>query len=214
MTLDQPQVGVQLVFDEQNNEWFVSSTGHSLAPSVIHTEIRSHATLSSTLFDNITVQMYAGEMDIALWQNAVFAELKDGHTANAIFANGGGPLSPEAITRLESTIAKEAKYLADFADGVSNGTVSELQARARARQYSQAMEQSYWNEWKADIANTPDLSHLPLLTNSPGDGQTQCRGNCQCLLEVTEMGINWVLNPAEHCDDCLALAAGSPYRSE
>lgn len=214
MTLDtQPQTGVQLVYDEATQEWTVVSTGQPLEAAAIHTEIRAHAQLSATLFNDMTVQMYAGEMDIALWQNAVFAELKDGHTANALFANGGDQLSSEAIARLEKTIEKEAKYLADFTQGVSDGTVSELQARARSKQYAQAMEQSYWNEWKADIANTPDLAHLPFLAQTPGDGSTQCRGNCQCVLEYTDKGINWLLFPAEHCPDCQALAAGGPYRS-
>lgn len=214
MSLDQPQTGVQLVFDESSQEWHLVSTGEPLAATVIHTEIRTHATLSATLFNDMTVQMYAGELEVGLWQNAMFAELKDGHTANAMFANGGAELSPEAIARLETTIAKEAGFLADFAEGVADGSVSELQARARSKQYAQAMEQSYWNEWKADIANTPDLSHLPLLSQTPGDGSTQCRGNCQCVLEFTDQGINWLLFPAEHCPDCEALASGGPYRSQ
>lgn len=214
MTLDQPQTGVELVFNEADNTWVLSSTGEELAPPLIHAEIRNHATLSATLFNDMTVQMYASELDVALWQNAMFAELKDGHTANAIFAAGGeANLTPEAIARLEATIAEEARHLANFADGVANGTVSELQARARATQYAKAMEQSYWNEWQAGAASGPELSHLPLLTQSPGDGQTQCRGNCQCILEATPEGINWLLFPAEHCPDCLALAAGGPYRS-
>ena len=75
------------------------------------------------------------------------------------------------------------------------------------------MEQSYWNEWTDGVATGAQFSHLPLLTNSPGDGQTQCRGNCQCILEYTEQGIYWRLFPAEHYPDCEALADGSPYRS-
>jgi len=215
VTLDatQPSVGVELVFNEADNTWNLVSTGEALAPPLIHAEIRAHATLSATLFNDMTVNMYAGELAIDAWQNAVFAELKDGHIANAMFANGGADLSPQAIARVEATIAKEAGFLAEFAEGVSNGTVSELQARARATQYSKAMEQSYWNEWQDGIANTAEFDHLPLLTQSPGDGQTQCRGNCACILEATDSGINWLLFPAEHCPDCEALAAGSPYRT-
>ena len=214
MTLDQPQVGVQLVFDEPSNEWRLVSTGETLAPTLIHAEIRSHAILSATLLNDVTVNMYAGDLAVSAWQNAVFAELKDGHIANAMFANGGAELSPQAIARVEATIAKQADFLAEFAQGVSDGTVSELRARDRARQYAQAMEQSYWDEWKDGTANAPDLAHLPLLTNSPGDGGTQCLGNCQCILEVTSSGVEWLLFPADHCDDCLALASGGPYRTE
>ena len=216
MTLDTlPQTGVELVFNEQDNTWVLSSTGEALAPPLIHAEIRNHATLSATLLNDMTVGMYAGELDVALWQSAVFAELKDGHTANMIFAAGGeANVTPPAIARLDATIAKEAGFLSEFAQGVADGTVSELQARARATQYAKAMEQSYWKEWDAGLATGDEFSHLPLTTNWPGDGQTQCRGNCQCIKTFTPgVGIEWLLFPAEHCDDCLALAAGGPYRS-
>jgi hypothetical protein len=213
MSDDQPQAGVQIEYDEQAQEWRLISTGEALAPELIHAEIRNHALLSSTMFDSMTTQLYEGVLSIDEWQNATFAELKEGHTANAMFAAGTSDLSPEALARLEATIQKEANFLADFAQGIADGDVSELQARARAKQYAQAMEQSYWDEWRADIANTPEFSHLPILSQSPGDGGTQCRGNCQCILEFTDAGINWLLFPAEHCPDCEALAAGGPYRS-
>jgi hypothetical protein len=38
-------------------------------------------------------------------------------------------------------------------------------------------------------------------------------GNCLCSLESRDDGIYWVLDGGEHCDDCVALAAGSPYDS-
>lgn len=209
----QPQVGVELVFNEADNTWNLVSTGEALAPPLIHAEIRAHATLSATLLNDVTVNMYAGELAIDAWQNAVFAELKDGHIANAMFANGGAELSEAAIARVEQTIAKEAGFLADFAEGVSNGTVSELQARARATQYAKAMEQSYWNEWQDGIATGDEFAHLPILDQSPGDGGTQCLGHCQCILEFTDSGINWLQFPADHCPDCDALAVGGPYRT-
>ena len=213
MSLDTPQVGAQLVYDETAQTWSLVSTGAELPPDLIHTEIRAHASLTSTLLDGITVQMYSADLTIPQWQNTAWAELKDGHTANALFANGGAPLSPEGIARLEATLEKEAKFLADFAQDVADGKNSVLEARARARQYSQAMEQSYWNEWKADLAVGPQFAHLEILNNSPGDGQTDCHGNCQCVILFTLDGMVWVLNPASHCKDCPGLAAGSPYRS-
>jgi len=214
VSIDQPQAGVQIVYNEQEQVWVLASTGEELAATAIHAEIRAHATLSATMLNDVTVNMYTHGLPIDVWQNAMFTELKEGHTANMAFAAGGVEnVTPEGIARLEATLAKEAEFLTEFAEGVSNGSVSELQARARAKQYAQAMEQSYWNEWGDGLANTAQFSHLPLLTQSPGDGQTQCRGNCQCILEFTDSGINWLLFPAENCDDFLALAAGGPYRS-
>jgi len=212
MTDDMPALGYQLTWNEEAHGWELISTGEILPDAAIHTEIRAHAIFSSTAFDGITASMFEGGTPVGAWQATMLDEIKSGHTANAIFGAGGiGNMTPEAWTRLEDTIAKEAKYLGEFAQGISDGTVSPLQARARAKQYSQAMEQSYWNEWKAGLDN-PDWTLLPLLGQSPGDGSTQCHGNCQCVLLFNSDGVEWSLGVAEHCDDCVALAAGGPYR--
>ena len=212
MSLDQPEIRYQLQWNESEHGWQLVGTGDMVSTAAIHQEVRNHAVLSSTMFDTMTVQLYQAQIAVSQWQNAMLAEIKDGHIADAIFGAGGiGNMTPEAYARVEATLAKEAKYLAEFAQGISDGTVSELQARARARQYAQAMEQSYWNEWKAGL-DVPEFSNLPLLENVPGDGNTQCHGNCQCVLLFNADGIEWSLNVAEHCPDCISLAAGGPYR--
>lgn len=214
MTTD-VELGFEIIWNEQERTWELVSTGEALTTEAIHAEIRAHAILSATALDGITVAMFDGATTIAAWQTAMLDEIIAGHTADAIFAAGGiGNMTPEAFARLDVTIAKEAGHLAEFAEGVSNGTVSPLRARARAKQYSQAMEQSYWNEWQAGIGEVPEISHLPLLSQSPGDGGTVCHGNCQCVLFFNIDGsVEWSLNIAEHCADCEALAGGGPYRS-
>ena len=56
------------------------------------------------------------------------------------------------------------------------------------------------------------------LPQYPGDGQTACLTNCACYLTFAEgdypwiVEVTWHLTPAEHCDDCIALAATwNPY---
>jgi hypothetical protein len=213
MSFDQPQIGAQLIYNEDEQAWQLVSTGETLAQTAIHAEIRTHATLSATMFGTLTDDLYNGGITVGEWQNAVFSELKEGHTANAMFAAGTSDLSPEAIRRLETTIAKEADFLAGFADDIADGKLSFNQARARAAQYAKAMEQSYWNEWQSDIADAPQFEHLDELPTVPGAGDTRCRGNCQCILEFTDTGIWWRLFPAEHCPDCIDLADGSPYKA-
>lgn len=214
MTAD-VELGFELIWNEQERVWELVSTGEALTTGAIHAEIRAHAILSSTALDGITVAMFDGTVTIAAWQTAMLDEIIAGHTADAIFGAGGiGNMTPEAFARLEVTIAKEAGFLAELAEGISDGTVSPLRARARAKQYAQAAEQSYWNEWRAGIGNVPEISHLPLLSQSPGDGGTVCFGNCQCTLSFNSDGsVNWDLNVAEHCLDCVALAGGGPYRT-
>lgn len=215
MTFDPevPQIGVQLAWNEAANGWELVGTGELLDTGAIHTEIRSHAAISSNAFDGITISLFESDMAIDTWQATMLDEIKNGHTANAMFAAGGeSNMTPEAFARLQVTIDKEAQFLGQMADDIAAGKVSPLQARARAKQYSQAMEQSYWNEWKA-FDNPAEWNHLPLLTNSPGDGSTRCHGNCQCTVVLTDSGAEWLLGVADHCDDCIALAGGGPYRT-
>lgn len=215
MTLDAPSLGYEIIWNEQEHGWELVSTGAAVATDVVHNEIRAHALLSSTAFNGITVNLFESAMSVAQWQLAMLDEIINGHTANAIFGAGGiGNMTPEAWVRLETTVAKEAGFLSEFAQSISDGTVSPLQARARAKQYAQAMEQSYWNEWRAGIGEIPEISHLPLLSQSPGDGNTVCFGNCQCTLLFNADGsVEWNLNVADHEADCLALAAGGPFRT-
>jgi len=213
MSLDDgTELGFRIIWNEEEHGWQLVSTGRELSTTLIHQEVRRHAVLSGTMFNNMTTQLYSAEMALPAYQNAIFAEIKDGRTANAIFGAGGtGNMTPEAWARLETALAEEAGHLSNLAQGISDGSVSQLQARARAKQYAQAMEASYWDEWKQGLTS-PELEHLPELPTVPGNGDTQCHGNCQCVLEFTERGVFWVLNPASHCDDCIDLADGSPYR--
>jgi hypothetical protein len=60
-------------------------------------------------------------------------------------------------------------------------------------------------------------SAIPIkLPQVPRDGQTRCRTNCRCRLEIAyerdadgaivAVLVWWKLSPAEHCEDCLALS--------
>jgi len=171
------------------------------------------------MFSALTRDMYAGNLLISDWQVTVAAELKDAHMANAMFAAGGrSNMTPEAWARVESTLIKEYDYLSEFSAQIESGAISEAQAVARVQQYSNAIEQSYWNEWVAGTDIPADWSTLPVLPGVPGDGSTTCRGNCQCWLEYTERGIEWILSAVDSCeagagtDGCPERAAGGPYR--
>jgi hypothetical protein len=212
MSFDEVSLGFQIIWNEVEHGWQLVSTGATIPTPAIHAEIRRHAVLSGNLFNDITTSLYAAETNVAAWQNAMWAEIKEGRTANAIFGAGGvGNMSPEAIARLDARLAEEAGHLANFAQDIADGKVSELMARDRARQYAQGMESSYWEEWKQPLTG-PGLDHLPILPTTPGNGDTPCHGKCQCTLLFTDAGIIWNLNPASHCTGCLDLAAGGPYR--
>jgi hypothetical protein len=207
---DDLQPTAEIAYDEERHEWYWIATGVALTVFDIRNETDLQALSMQQVLDGLMTQTYGGNLAISEMQTAAWFELQEAHIANAIFGAGGDAALVD-YALLEQTLIQEATFFQEFMAGIADGSVSEAQARARIAQYSKAIEQSYWNEWKRDLDNSA-WSDLPLLTQVPGDGGTQCRGNCQCYLEFTPSGVNWVLLPAEHCDDCLALASGSPYR--
>ena len=121
---------------------------------------------------------------------------KTGTVVKADFFKG---LSRAERSEIKTAVAGQMEYLQKFVDE-SEG-MSEAAIRARAQLYAGAVKATYGR------------SRYPGLSQYPGDGSTQCRTNCLCSLESRDDGIYWVLDGGEHCDDCVALAAGSPYDS-
>jgi hypothetical protein len=172
---------------------------------------RTYAATNAQL-SALTTRLYAGEINVLQWSFGVAGVLKDAHIANALLAVAGDTLNPAQLLRVGLTLADELRYLFGFARGIAAGEVSEAQALARIRQYGNAAQQNYWREFAREIDNSK-WSHLPLLTQAPRDGKTQCRGNCNCELWTESDGVHWVLFPGETCDDCARLSSGSPYRT-
>jgi hypothetical protein len=212
---DEPQV----VYDDETREW-LWLPGAAGFPGVVdftrlRSEIKVHQVAIDGLLRDLTTQMYAGGVNIPNWQATIAAELQEAHMANAMFGAGGAEfMTPEMWARTQATIEKEVGFLTNFADEIERGIISERQAVARIQQYSNAIEQSYWEAWNDGIDTSGFDSGLSPLPTVPGAGDTPCRGNCQCWLEFTDNGIIWHLNDAVHCEgamDCPTLADGSPY---
>jgi hypothetical protein len=146
--------------------------------------------------------MYSGSITLGQWQQSVAGVLSDVHLSQAMFAAGGrANMNPTKWGRVGGTLADEYRHLANFAQQITDGDVSQAQALARIKQYGRASQQSYWREY---AANTTGLlywdlgvaEHCPdcLILNAnspytaqsiptyPAAGTTQCKGNCQCNL--------------------------------
>ena len=111
-------------------------------------------------------------------------------------------IMPKGLSRaerndLKARVAEQFKYYDKFA--AQAGDMSDAAVAARAGMYASAVKGTYYG------------ARYPGLNQYPGDGSTACKVNCKCSLDEREDGIHWILNPAEHCDDCQAMAAGGPY---
>lgn len=173
--------------------------------------IKTLTDATNAQLSGLTRDLYAGRISLPQWEISAAQTIKDAHVSFGMLGAGGNP-GPAGFGQMGGNLADEYQFLHDFADSIFTGDVSEAQALARIEQYGKASQQAYWNAVR-DNAASADNQDLPLLTSSPGDGSTQCRGNCLCTIVIHEDGsADVVLGVGENCDDCIARAAGGPYR--
>lgn len=200
------------LYNPNTNRWVEASSGRFVSERLLRAEIEALQAAANAALEGFTKDLFAGLIDLSDWHAAVAAQLKDAHLANAMFARGGrSAMDSEVFGRVGGNLADEFRYLQRLAEGIQDGSVSEGQALYRIQQYGNATEQAYTREW-AIQRKRPEWSGLPVLNQVPRDGDTQCRGNCNCELDEREDGIHWMLNPGESCTDCERLAAGGPYQ--
>lgn len=201
-------------YNNTAQRWYDTGTGRFVSEQAVTDEMRVHQQATYNVLDNLTTQLYRGQLTLEQWQIGVAYELKDAHLAQAMYAVGGKNNMTQAnYGRVGGTLADEYRYLANFANDIASGNVSEAQALARIKQYGIATQQSFWREY--DI-NTPDNEEIwwdlapgdncrtsgrgygcvekasgsPYrvgeLDAHPGDGGATCHGNCRCTLRRTK----------------------------
>ena len=196
-------VTITIVYNLALQQYVNAATGVPILDALVTNEMRLHVAGTFDTLDVLTRRLYAGQSNLAQWQLGVASELKDAHLAQSMYAVGGkANMTAANFSRVGGTLADEYRFLAGFADGIADGTVSEAQALARIQQYGKATQQSYWREFAIAsgelifwvlhpakhcggcLALAGDSPFTPeTLPTVPGAGDTPCRGNCNCTLE-------------------------------
>lgn len=156
----------------------------------------------------------------AAWEKAMRASLTRAHTAAYVVGTADrlGSHAGTALVNVRNLSKAERKeiaalvnrqidYLQGFAVAIAEGTTTPRGLTARAALYAGAIRETYnvtrWGAWD-----------LPFV---PGDGSSECLGNCGCRIEVKDNGdgtgaLRWVLSGLErHCKTCPTRARRSPY---
>ena len=111
-------------------------------------------------------------------EETLIIQLRNLHVQMTLLGGGGeGNITPALWGRLGATLREEYKYLRNFLSGVAGGSVTGGEITRRMNMYGNKIWNSYWNAKSEQMK----LS-----------GFTQERR---------------VLQPAEHCNDCITLAA-------
>jgi len=169
--------------------------------------------------DELARRVRRGDLTAAEWELAMRDEIRDLHVAAAVIAKGG---DRRALTwsdwgRVGAECKKQYRYLHGFAQTLERSAMNALTGMGDllSQAYMSWRSNLYAGAGKASYYQGKALGMLPQV---PGDGQTACRTNCACYLQFEEGDYPWIVNvfwrltPAEHCEDCIALAASwNPY---
>lgn len=169
--------------------------------------------------DDLARRLLRGEISVADWELAMRDEIRDLHVGATAIANGG---DWQGVTfsqwgRSGAYIKQQYKFLHGFAQKIERSAMDAMTGMGDflSQAYLSWRSNLYAGGGKASYYRGKFLGYLPQV---PGDGQTQCLGNCKCFL-TTEEGeypwivlVTWNLTPAEHCPDCIRLASEwNPY---
>ena len=150
-------------------------------------------------------RLASGDIPVGEWQRLMRRDVKDSFIDQYVLAHGGrGTMTQSDWGRIGAMVKEQYSYLDGFAKAIENGELSEAQIRARASMYHDASVQAYEKGHAV-------MMGVPTLPAYPGDGATQCHGNCRCHWDIRDAeggwDCYWVIDPgAEHCPDCITNA--------
>jgi len=150
----------------------------------------------------LTQRLEDKSIDAGTWEQSMKAALAKYHT-DAMMAGGDSTV----LSRAEQlAVAKALKtqfgFLRDFKLEIVSAKEFEPGWLARAALYAESVKGSYWR-------GATRMLPLPAM---PGDGTSQCLGNCHCQWDVSWLdgegnaNATWILGGSDHCQTCQARA--------
>jgi hypothetical protein len=153
----------------------------------------------------LTERLPNGQESMGSWLTDMRALIKDAYVDQYVLARGGrSNMTAGDWGRLGGMLGNQYKWLQQMAEDMCAGKLTGAQMEARAAQYLESSTQAYERGRAAEKGID--------LPQFPGDGSTDCGGNCRCAWDIVEeedaFNCTWVMDPsAEHCGDCEGLAA-------
>ncbi len=173
------------------------------------------ARIASLMSDAIAsaAQSYADGGSLRAFEKEMASIVARGHMAGWLAGTSerlGVPLDSPLLSQarlskaeradIKALVNNQLEYLKGFTDEA--GDMSDAAVAARAGLYAGSVKGSYW---KSAI----DAS-LPAY---PGDGSSECLGNCGCAWQQSGDEYTWVLGKADNCATCAQRAGEwAPYK--
>ncbi len=188
-------------WDDVSRRYRDTSTGRYIGSRQMLTLRNGYIEAKKAEVDRLARKLANGDIDIQRWTLDMRSSIKDAFIDEYCLAFGGRNNMTQANWgQLGHMLRDQYGYLQRFAGDIQAGKMSEGQIKVRSEMYIDAATQAY------ERGHSEGLG-LPRLPAYPGDGQTQCRANCQCAWDIQDSGnqwdCTWKLGVAEHCPDCV-----------
>ncbi len=152
-------------------------TGKIISYQEVRTQLEQLLRAASDATGTLSDLVSDKVIDAAAWRAALRQEIKDNYITQYLLGIGGREMmTAEDWGSVGGMIADQYRYLEGFYAEVAAGKLSREQIDARSRMYINSSREAY---------------ERALARASERRGKRQHR---------------WTLSPAEHCDDCVALA--------
>jgi hypothetical protein len=142
-----------------------------------------------------------GTTTVDAWRADMERRLTRYHRAALMAGLGATEMPPKGADYLKQYVGVQLDFLRNFAIEIAEGDTWKPAWNARAALYAGAVKGSYWRG---------AVKMLPVPA-TPGDGTSQCLGQCTCSLEVVwidaengDADVYWKLGTPEthHCQTC------------
>lgn len=151
---------------------------------------------------DLTAQLERGDITVKAWQREMEKLLTRYHEAAFMLGLESPELNDEAMAIIVADVEYQLGFLDAFAATIAGASAWQAAWNSRAALYAQAIKKPYWQGEGARIG-------IPALPYYPGDGSSECLGNCNCSLEVNilseergDYDIYWRLGAEKHCPTC------------
>jgi hypothetical protein len=192
-------------YDDSAKRYRDLNTGRFLSASSAISMRDGYQEARKEVANDLADSLTAGDITVQQYVLRMRDEIKATYIAEYMLGKGGRHnMTQSDWGSLGNQLRNQYGYLQNFAQEIAAGQLSDAQIAARGRMYFASATQAF------ERAQT-SARGIPPLPQYPADGNTICKTNCKCRLRFVEKDdaweVFWTLGTAEHCPDCLELAA-------
>jgi hypothetical protein len=178
--------------------------GRAVPEKRVRDGVQQAVASSKDRISEVTQKLIDGKINLAEWEVTMRQEIRAGHRAVILLANGG-KLPASARSKLGNTVKQQYKYLAAFRNQLESGDLKLGKGTlARARLYPQAFKTSYENavvgreksagvlkgKWRLSAAEHcagclyQAKRGVQPLESFPPLGSNECFNSCLCIIQA------------------------------